>query len=257
MAIQQVRQQVLSLVPIEGKGSNESGLMEAIGPTSELIATLDLPESQTRVSPRAAADQIAHQPVANAHRLTRASFLTGDWSLVDVSRRGAEMHILLKAGALLISSREQEVLDAVLSGVADRELSRRLGITRQCVCGHLGNALGKLGASSRFSALETWRALQEAEKGRTGRATLAEVQYGDDTLLSLRVPVPPRPELEVRLSSAETDVAWMVCDGLSNRDIAIARGTAERTVANQVASIFNKLNVSRRFDVAQFLLGLR
>jgi len=257
MAIQQVRQHALSLVPVLGERSDESGLMEAIGPASEQLARLDLPESQTRISPRALADHVPHQPVANANRLTRASFLTGDWGLVDVSRRGTELQILLKPGALLISSREQEVLDAVLSGVADRELSRRLGITRQCVCGHLGNALGKLGATSRFSALETWRALQEAEKGRAGRATLAEVTYGEDTLLSLRVPVPPRPELEVRLSSAETDVAWMVCDGLSNRDIAVARGTAERTVANQVASIFNKLNVSRRFDVAQFLLGLR
>ena len=100
-------------------------------------------------------------------------------------------------------------------------------------------------------------ALLEAEKGRAGRAVLAEVAFGEQTLLSLRVPIPPRPELEVRLSSAETDVAWMVCDGLSNRDIALSRGTAERTVANQVASIFSKLGVSRRFDVAQFLLGLR
>jgi two-component system, NarL family, response regulator DevR len=61
---------------------------------------------------------------------------------------------------------------------------------------------------------------------------------------------------EVRLSSAEHHVAWLVCDGLSNRDIAVERGTAERTVANQIASIFHKLGVCRRFDVAQFLLGL-
>ena len=97
----------------------------------------------------------------------------------------------------------------------------------------------------------------EAEKGRAGRARLAEVEYGSDMLLSLQVPIPPRAEIEVRLSSAETHVAWLVCDGLSNREIAIERGTAERTVANQVASIFSKLEVSRRFDVAQFLLGLR
>src|SRR5262245_52397287 len=86
MAIQQVRQHVLSLVPVQDQASNESGLMEAVGPASERLATLDLPESQTRISPRAMADQVVHQPVANAHRLTRASFLTGDWGLVDVSR---------------------------------------------------------------------------------------------------------------------------------------------------------------------------
>jgi DNA-binding NarL/FixJ family response regulator len=189
--------------------------------------------------------------------LTRASLVAGDWTLVDVHRSDTELRVLFRAGATLISAREQEVLQAVLSGTPDRELSRQMGITRQCVCGHLGNGLTKLGVPSRFGALEAWRALLEAEKGRAGRAVLAEVAFGEQTLLSLRVPIPPRPELEVRLSSAETDVAWMVCDGLSNRDIALSRGTAERTVANQVASIFSKLGVSRRFDVAQFLLGLR
>lgn len=183
--------------------------------------------------------------------------MTGDWSIVDVDRRGTELRVLFRPGATLVSSREQEVLQAVLSGVPDRELSRQLGITRQCVCGHLGNGLTKLGAESRFTALQAWRGLSEAEKGRGGRAQVAEVPYGTDSLLSLRVPIPPRPEIEVRLSTAETHVAWLVCDGLSNRDIAVERGTAERTVANQVASIFNKLDVSRRFDVAQFLLGLR
>lgn len=223
----------------------------------EAVPQLEVPYSQTRVSPRAAANQIPHHPLSNATRLTRASLSAGDWTLIDVHRNATELQILLRPGATLISAREHEVLDAVLSGIPDRELSRRMGITRQCVCGHLGNGLGKLGVASRFLALEAWRALLEAEKGRAGRAMLAEVPYGEETLLSLRVPIPPRPELEVRLSSAETDVAWMVCDGLSNRDISLARGTAERTVANQVASIFNKLGVSRRFDVAQFLLGLR
>ncbi len=224
--------------------------------TNEAAPQLDVPYSQTRISPRAAANDASHHPLSNATRLTRSSLIAGDWTIIDVHRKKTELQVLLRSGATLISTREQEVLDAVLSGVPDRELSRRMGITRQCVCGHLGNGLAKLGVSSRFAALEAWRSLLEAEKGRGGRALLAEVPFGEETLLSLRVPIPPRPELEVRLSSAETDVAWMVCDGLSNRDIAFERGTAERTVANQVASIFSKLGVSRRFDVAQFLLGL-
>jgi DNA-binding NarL/FixJ family response regulator len=156
----------------------------------------------------------------------------------------------------MITSREQEILEGVLAGLADRDISERLGITRQCVCGHLGNVVGKLGAESRFTALQAFRVLAEAERGRAGRAQIAEVPFGDKTLLSVVAPVPPRPEIEARLSSAETHVAWLVCDGLSNRDIALERGTAERTVANQVASIFHKLGVSRRFDVAQFVLGL-
>lgn len=218
---------------------------------------LDAPESQTRLSPRAAAAQVTHHPVGHSSRLSRESFLLGDWRIVDVERRGTELRILLSGASIVLSNREREVLQTVLEGTPDRQISQQLGITRQCVCGHLGNALGKMGTPSRFTALQVWRMLREVEKGRTGRAQIAEVAYGEESFLSLRCPVPPRPEIEVRLSSAETHVAWLVCDGLSNREIALTRGSAERTVANQVAAIFNKLDCSRRFDVAQFLLGLR
>jgi DNA-binding NarL/FixJ family response regulator len=254
----------LSLVPVAPVArlarTSAADVANSVAPPDSVTGAeeaLSVPLSQTRVSPRALAERVEHHAVVSTTRLTRSALLTGDWQVVDVYRRGTELRALMRAGAMLVSGREQEVLDAVLNGMPDRDLSRRLGITRQCVCGHLGNALGKLGADSRFAALQAWRALAEAEKGRAGRAQLAEVEYGSDTLLSLVVPIPPRPEIEARLSSAETHVAWLVCDGLSNRDIAVERGTAERTVANQVASIFTKLGVSRRFDVAQFLLGLR
>ncbi len=157
----------------------------------------------------------------------------------------------------MLTVRERQIVQALMGGQTDRSLAKMLGITRQCVCGHLGNGLGKLGLDSRFSALQLWRVLREVEKGRAGRALMAEVNYGSASLLSLRCGIPPRPEIEVRLSAAETHVAWLVCDGLSNRDIAFQRGSAERTVANQVASIFHKLDVSRRFEVAEFLLGMR
>lgn len=215
------------------------------------------PLSETRLSPRAAASAVEHQPVGGGSRLNRESLLGGHWTIIDVQRKESELRVLLNAGGALMSSREHEVMRSVLSGVPDRELSIRMGITRQCVCGHLGNGVAKLGSESRFTALQAWRVLGEAEKGRAGRAMIAEVPYADQNLLSLRCEIPPRAELEVRLSSAETHVAWLVCDGLSNRDIALERGTAERTVANQVASIFNKLDVCRRFELAQFLLGLR
>lgn len=223
----------------------------------EPTPSLRVPESQTRLSLSAAADRVAHHPVVGGTRLKRESLLGGHWTVVDVERRESELRVMMRSGGGLMSTRENEVLRSVLSGVPDRELSLRMGITRQCVCGHLGNGVSKLGAESRFTALQAWRVLGEAEKGRAGRATVAEVPYGEDNLLSLRCEIAPRPEIEVRLSSAETHVAWLVCDGLSNREIAMERGTAERTVANQVASIFNKLGVCRRFELAQFLLGLR
>jgi len=230
-----------------------------VSPAPESVVQPSLsPASQTRLSPRALAEHVSHGPVPSAGRgrLNRESLLRGDWGILDVSRKDSQVRVLLKGGGAQVSGREYEILEAVMRGEADRDISRRMGISRQCVCGHLGNGLIKLGTDSRFSALQVWRALSEIEKGRTGRALVGEVEYGSEKLLSVRCDIPPRPELEVRLSSAEHHVAWLVCDGLSNRDIAIERGTAERTVANQIASIFHKLSVCRRFDVAQFLLGL-
>lgn len=236
---------------------NQKLTLVPVAPSPEVGLSVS-PASQTRLSPRALADGTPHMPVPSAGRgrLNRESLLRGDWSILDVSRAGAQLRVLLRTGGAQVSGREHEVLQAVMNGEADRDISRRMGISRQCVCGHLGNGLIKLGTESRFAALQVWRALTEIEKGRGGRAVVGEVDYGGERLLSIRCDIPPRPEIEVRLSSAEHHVAWLVCDGLSNRDIAVERGTAERTVANQIASIFHKLGVCRRFDVAQFLLGL-
>lgn len=51
------------------------------------------------------------------------------------------------------------------------------------------------------------------------------------------------------LTPAELDVARLLHDGLSNAEIAAARGSALRTVANQVASILRKLGVASRHHV--------
>jgi DNA-binding CsgD family transcriptional regulator len=56
------------------------------------------------------------------------------------------------------------------------------------------------------------------------------------------------------LSSAEAEVAALASEGLSNADIAIRRGTSTRTVANQIASIFQKLRVGSRHELVARLV---
>jgi DNA-binding NarL/FixJ family response regulator len=56
------------------------------------------------------------------------------------------------------------------------------------------------------------------------------------------------------LTKAEKDVAALVLEGLSNREIAKARGTSVRTIANQVAAIFRKLKVTARVELGQAVL---
>ncbi len=49
-----------------------------------------------------------------------------------------------------------------------------------------------------------------------------------------------------RLSPAERIVAVFVCQGLSNREIAVILGKSERTVKNQVSAILAKCGVPTR-----------
>lgn len=63
-----------------------------------------------------------------------------------------------------------------------------------------------------------------------------------------------RPSLP-GLSPAEEAVAALALDGLSNAEIARARGSAERTVANQLAAAYRKLGIGSRLEL--FALAAR
>jgi DNA-binding CsgD family transcriptional regulator len=64
-----------------------------------------------------------------------------------------------------------------------------------------------------------------------------------------------RPDLEIgpTLSTAEYAVARLLVEGKSYAEMALLRGTSVRTVANQVASVFQKVGVSGR---SEFLSSL-
>lgn len=78
------------------------------------------------------------------------------------------------------------------------------------------------------------------------RAATIEDASGDYVVLSRPVvPATMPPEL----TKAEADVARRVVAGEQNDTIARARRTSQRTVANQLASIFKKLGVSSRSEL--------
>lgn len=82
-------------------------------------------------------------------------------------------------------------------------------------------------------------------------ARASRLEIGEQTLLVLSYPIDDRSALEgAPLSPAETEVARLAIDGLSNDDIAARRGTSARTVANQMASILDKLDLSSRRELA-------
>ena len=60
---------------------------------------------------------------------------------------------------------------------------------------------------------------------------------------------------ERTLSPAEAAVAAAALQGLSTPEIARRRSTSPRTVANQLASAFQKLNVHSRSELATYFLS--
>jgi DNA-binding NarL/FixJ family response regulator len=63
--------------------------------------------------------------------------------------------------------------------------------------------------------------------------------------------MPPRD----RLTSREVQVAELVWEGLTNRDIGQRLGTTEQVVKNYLRSTFDKLGVWSRLELALYVAG--
>lgn len=57
------------------------------------------------------------------------------------------------------------------------------------------------------------------------------------------------------LTAAELEVATLLLSGASNEEIARCRGRSVRTIANQIASIYAKLGVGSRAELARLAAG--
>ncbi len=67
----------------------------------------------------------------------------------------------------------------------------------------------------------------------------------------------PAGVAETSLTRAEREVAALVALGLSNAEIAERRQRAERTIANQIASVLLKLGLSSRHQVRTFFRNVQ
>ena len=75
---------------------------------------------------------------------------------------------------------------------------------------------------------------------------VTKFNVGDEELIVISRPVPVSAK---RLTPAEIEVAKLVEAGLSNVAIATLRKRSERTIANQIANILQKLGVASRHQI--------
>jgi DNA-binding NarL/FixJ family response regulator len=100
---------------------------------------------------------------------------------------------------------------------------------------------------------------QATEKGiapppglRVFRTTVEGTEYA-----VLAVPRRGIAGVAVHLTSAQRDVLAMVVEGWPNETIAARRKTSVRTVANQLRTIYAKLGVGSRVELAAWAVAVR
>jgi DNA-binding CsgD family transcriptional regulator len=127
-----------------------------------------------------------------------------------------------------LSERERAVVAGVAAGKTNRAIAGELGIAVSTVASHLRGVRRKLDGKHRIDLVREWAAATRT----------------DDA-------VPSSGRRLATLTAAEREVMRGVLAGKTNADIAAERGTATRTVANQVARIFKKMGVRSRAGLAR------
>ena len=90
---------------------------------------------------------------------------------------------------------------------------------------------------------------------RARRIDCFELVVGGERLVVTSLPAGDGAAILDALTPAERDVARDAIAGLSNATIARKRRRAARTVANQLASVYRKLRVGSRAELAALVLG--
>ncbi len=175
----------------------------------------------------------------------------GRWSLVDhfdTDRR--RFVVAIKNDPTYpdprgLTMRERQVAEFVGLGHSCKEISYTLGVSQSAVTNCTARAQNKLGLSSLPELVAFF-----APSGL--RTKLAEVAIQEENLLVGAYPLIDESRIE-ELTRAERAVLAHLMAGSTNSDIAQRRKTSAYTVANQVQTIFQKLHVSSRSELAACL----
>jgi DNA-binding CsgD family transcriptional regulator len=97
------------------------------------------------------------------------------------------------------------------------------------------------------------RALRAARKRFTMTGANAYRQLADRCAAELGIMVEDRPDPFKGLTQREQDIALLVCQGLSNREIAERLYLSPKTVETHLTRVFAKLNVAARGDLKGLL----
>lgn len=161
----------------------------------------------------------------------------GRWSLVEHQDSDGRRFVLARRNdpepraPVLLTRRQRQVLFYASVGWSYKQIAYALGLASEgSVSIHLAKSLRKIGLTSRAELIRVMSQWAAAVAGASAS-----------------------PATERELTQAEREVAAHVLEGSSNRQIAEQRGVSERTVANQLASIYRKLELQDRHELVRWL----
>lgn len=157
-----------------------------------------------------------------------------------------------------IEGRRRRLIERALSGTSQKALSIDLGVSTSTVAASLKECVSSLGLHCLPSRVPVLLVLlvQSALNGRAlEQGVLSDFNWRGERLLSVSAPK-PEALLQRLLSPAEYEAICMLVDGETHSTIAAQRRTSPRTIANQLASAFQRLGVSGRAALVQRIVAL-
>ncbi len=154
-----------------------------------------------------------------------------------------------------LNARRIRMLERVLLGDAPKVVAADSGCATSTVASAVGDCLNAMGLDRRCSRIPLLLVLMlHALRGKAQRVPF-RVERRAGQLEDWQLVSSARLELSLsrRLSAGELAVARLLVEGKSHLEIAQHRGSAMRTVANQIASIYHKLGISGRIDLLRYL----
>lgn len=176
--------------------------------------------------------------------------LRGEWRIVKVFETDRVNFMARRecAADQTLSDRERDVARFTALGYSGKWISYELDLSASTISTYLTQALDKLGLES-ATELALLCPLFADDNTLSGDIELRTYHVGAHEFAVISLP-PLDLDLFDELSGAERDVVTLVVDGWTNRAIAEERGVSSRTVANQLASVYRKLDVNSRTELA-------
>ncbi|MGC4086725.1 MAG: hypothetical protein QM756_02285 [Polyangiaceae bacterium] len=175
------------------------------------------------------------------------TFTAGDFSYLVATR---------ELNHAPLSERALEMLERVLLGACPKQVASDFRLAQSTLAESLKLALRTMGASCLPSKVPFGLvALARQARAQNGRplvhGAVAQLAGFECLVLATRL-----PSLSNLLPPAIEQVLRLHAEGKTHREIASLRGKSQRTIANQLATAFQRIGNSGRINTIEFLLSV-